>query len=414
MEKYTIDYLRNNGLIAYEFIRGSHLHGINTENSDVDLGGVYFAPLDMILGNHNNYIPQVSDEKNDRTYYEFGRWMELLEKSNPNAIESLFVPQNLILGEVHPLIKKVLENKDKFLSKECITSLIGYAKNQIYKARGLNKKIVNPIKERLEPLDFVFTFYNQGSIKIKNWLECRNLSQRYCGLVNIPNMTDVYGCYYDWGNFFQDCNISLDDCLNAYNSNEASPLKNMVTFIKSINGFNDDNSDFFFINWFNKLKPIGYRGIIGEDKLSNELRLSSIPKNEMPICNLYYNKNAYTSHCIKYKEYKEWEKKRNPIRYQSNLNKNYDSKNMCECMRLVHMGKEILEGKGVNLVRTWDKDYLLDIKAHKYEYDTLIENLNSEINDINKLFELSSLPEKVDYGFVNNLILSIRKELYFV
>lgn len=412
MEKLTIDYLRDNGLIAYEYIRGSHLHGLNTETSDIDLGGVFFAPIDNIIGINSEYIGYVSDEKNDKTYYEFGRWMELLLKSNPNALESLFVPEQFIIGKVHPLIQEVLDCREKFLSKESFESLTGYAKNQIYKARGLNKKIVNPIKERLCPLDFAYTFYKQGSTKIENWLSYRNLEQRYCGLVNIPNMTDTYGCYYDWGNFFKDKNITLEDCIKAYESKEDTPLFHMVQFIIQIEHIEDDLFDMLFPEWFNSLSPIGYRGIVGEDKLSNELRLSSIPKNEIPICNIFYNKNAYTSHCIKYKEYKDWEKHRNPIRYESNLNKNYDAKNMCECMRLIHMGIELAENATLNVYRTWDREYLLNIKAHKFEYDEIIDALNKDLETMNQAIAKTVLPDKVDDKFARDLLVSIRKKLY--
>ena len=60
--------------------------------------------------------------------------------------------------------------------------------DQIKKARGLNKKITNPVYERLTPFDFAYTFYKQGSTKISDWLENRGLNKDFCGLVHIPNM----------------------------------------------------------------------------------------------------------------------------------------------------------------------------------------------------------------------------------
>lgn len=50
----------------------------------------------------------------------------------------------------------------------------------------------------------------------------------------------------------------------------------------------------------------------------------------------------------------------NPKRYESNLDKNYDSKNMMHCFRLMHMAGEIAEGKGMILQRTWDRQFLMD------------------------------------------------------
>ena len=65
-------------------------------------------------------------------------------KSNPTALESLFIPKHCIIGEVHPMVQYIIDNRDMFLSKECFKTLLGYSYSQIYKARGLNKKIVNP------------------------------------------------------------------------------------------------------------------------------------------------------------------------------------------------------------------------------------------------------------------------------
>lgn len=44
----------------------------------------------------------------------------------------------------------------------------------------------------------------------------------------------------------------------------------------------------------------------------------------MPFCYISYNVDGFQDHCRRYKEYKEWEQNRNPVRYESNLNKNYD------------------------------------------------------------------------------------------
>ena len=128
----TIEELKKSGWIAYEYIRGSHAYGLNTETSDIDKGGVYICPPEMLMGLRSNYIEQVSDEKNDTVYYEFGRWIELLLKSNPTALESLFIPKHCIIGEVHPMVQYIIDNRDMFLSKECFKTLLGYSYSQIY------------------------------------------------------------------------------------------------------------------------------------------------------------------------------------------------------------------------------------------------------------------------------------------
>jgi hypothetical protein len=56
-----------------------------------------------------------------------------------------------------------------------------------------------------------------------------------------------------------------------------------------------------------------------------------------------FNKDSYSIYCREYKEYQEWEKKRNEQRYQSTLShgKSYDAKNMMHTFRLLNMAEEI-------------------------------------------------------------------------
>ena len=397
MAKWTIDYLRENNLIIYEYRRGSHMYHLNIATSDEDTGGVFICPKEMLLGLPSGYVDQVSDEKHDTVFYEFGRWIELLMKSNPTALESLYAPDDCIIGEMHPIIKFIRDNRDSFLSKECFKTFYGYAVSQIGKARGLNKKIVNPVTERKDILDFCYTFKNQGTQPIKDWLKENHLDQRYCGLVNLPNMKDTYGLYYDFAAYFKFENVP-------------SATKRDI-----INGFKFTNSEWNRINSRIENKEFfHYSGIVHPDEIdkSNTVRLSSIPKGEMPICYMTYNKDGYASHCREYKEYKEWEEKRNPVRYESNLNKNYDSKNVMHCMRLVRMAKELAQGKGFNVVRTFDRDYLLDIRNHKFEYEEVMEQLEKEKAEMEAAIAVCNLPETVDYNTINNLLIEARKKFY--
>ena len=402
----TIEELRNSGLIAYEYKRGSHMYHLNTETSDEDFGGVFFCPKKMLLGLRGRYEEQVSDSKSDVVFYEFGRWLELLLKSNPTVLEGLFAPEDCIVGEVHPAVRKILDNRELFLSKECFKTFYGYAVSQISKARGLNKKIVNPVTERKDILDFCYTFIDQGSLPIKKFLAENGLDQKYCGLVNIPNMSDgdssIYGVYYDFAAYFKFENI--DWARDWYNGN--SPYKKFFPSVSEQLSIQKRIEDKEFFH---------YGGIVHPDEIekSNTVRLSSVPKGEKPICFMAYNKNGYMRHCRDYKDYKEWEKNRNPVRYESNLGHNYDAKNVMHCMRLVRMAKELAQGKGFNVVRTWDRDYLLDIRNHKFEYEDVMAQLEKEKLEMEEAIKSCTLPEKVDFDKVNDLLYDVRLKYYF-
>ena len=391
----TIKDLEKENSIVYKYKAGSYSQNLYTEGvSDIDFHGVYFAGLDTILGLGDDYQEEVSDEKHDETYHEFGKWMTLLSKGNPNALESLFVPENMVVGEIHPVIKKVLDNRDKFVSKEVVKALSGYAFNQIKKARGLGKKIVNPVTERKDVLDFCYTFKNQGSQPIKEFLAEHHLDQRYCGVVNIPNMKDTYGVYYDWAAYYKFENDHISwDC--HWETDFGIDYPSVMDRI--------DRKEFF-----------KYSGIVYPEDIekSNEIRLSSIPKGEKPICFMTYNKDAYTCHCREYKEYQEWVENRNQKRYSKAVEAGYNQKNMCHCIRLLTMAKEISEGKGFILWRTEDRDFLMGIKNGDYTYEYLIEYAEKLLADVNENLPKSDLPDEVDKEFVNKLLVDCRKEYY--
>ena len=410
----TIEDLKKQGLIAYTYLRGSHSQNLNNEDSDIDLGGVYFAPMDILFGLGDKYQEEVSDEKHDETYFEFGKWMRLLAKGNPNALESLYANEKTISGKVHPAIQQVILNRDKFLSKEVVNSLAGYAYNQIRKARGLGKKITTAHElgdkkmERKDILDFCYVADRQGSKPVKKFLEENHLDQKYCGVVNIPNMPHTYGVYYDFAAYFKFENRGLDECfgLSGMSWLVKSPYCKFLPSKEDAERVIErlQNKEFFH-----------YGGIVHPDDFgkSNEVRLSSIPKGEEPIFIMQYNKDAYTSHCKEYKEYKEWEAKRNPVRYEGNLGHNYDAKNVMHCMRLVRMAKELAQGKGFNVVRTYDRDYLLDIRNHKFEYEEVMAQLEKEKAEMEAAIATCTLRDIVDYEAVNELLVQARKRYVF-
>jgi predicted nucleotidyltransferase len=390
----TIEEIKENKLLAYEYVRGSTLYNVALPNglSDIDYGGVYIAPTNILFGLSSNYEPQVSDEKGDTTYYELGRWVELLIKANPNALESLYVPKDKIVGDIHPSIQLFIDNRDLFLTKEVIKSTSGYAKSQIAKATGHNKKCVSPIIERKTVLDFCYTFKEQGSQPIMDFLNENGLNQKYCGLVNIPNMKDVYGVYYDFA---------------AHVNFEIKNNKPDFEFLFTNKCVGEDVVD-IIMRRVDQKEFMGYSGIVNNDNTSNEVRLSSIPKGEKPICFMTYNQCGYESHCKRYKEYQEWLVKRNPMRFASNGDSNYDRKNMGHTIRLLHMGKELAENKGFNVVRTWDRDMILDIRNGKYTYDEILSYANNIYEQMTESLKTCTLPDTVDRNKINELLIKSR------
>jgi hypothetical protein len=91
--------------------------------------------------------------------------------------------------------------------------------------------------------------------------------------------------------------------------------------------------------------------------------------------------------------------------------KGYDVKNLAHCHRLLDMSIEIGEGKGINIRRS-NREELLSIRRGEYEYDKLVEDALAKIKKMDTVYENSSLPEDVDSKFVEDVLLSIRKQWY--
>jgi predicted nucleotidyltransferase len=374
----------------YLVIRGSHAYGTNIETSDTDYSGIFIQSMDDILG--NKYIEQINDDKNDTVIYEVRRFLELLGTNNPTVLELLNTPEDCVIYK-DPVFDLVLNDKEKFITKICAKSLGGYAKQQISKAKGQNKK-QNWEKDKVtrkEVLDFVYVIEGEKSIPWKVWNENFKYDEKFIGVVNVPNARDIYAVYFD-----EVANMCFSESVPEGVRESAKYLRKESELSM---GF-------------------GYKGLVktGEgvnSAESNQLRLSSIPKGEEPICVVTYNKDGYTQHCNDYKSYQTWLEQRNEARWvdvQSHGQK-IDGKNMMHCMRLIQMSREIAEGKGI-VVRRPNAKELISIRKGEIDLQTLIDKVEKEIIEIDKLFEESNLPDSINTEFINNLIVKIRKQIY--
>lgn len=380
------EYLKDNDLIIFETIVGSQAYGTNTSDSDVDKKFVYILP-DYLYG----FIPQVHVNK-DYVGFELGEFMQLIETNNPTLLELLNSPKDCILIK-HPIFDLILNEKDKFTTKKCADSFGGYSRGQIKKAKGQDK-MMNWEKNKVTrktPLDFCYVIDGYGTKSLKKFLKENGMEQKFCGVVNVPNARDTFALFYDHkAHLCFATSMSEDD--KEYNKKSLKEKGETV--------------------------GLGYKGLEkegGSDNagISNNLRLSSIPKGEKPICVFSYNKDAYTQHCRDYNKYQNWLKTRNMARWVDvqEHGQKIDGKNMLHCMRLIDMSLEIAEGKGI-VVRRPNAKELLDIRKGKVDLDTLIKTAEEKIEKMDELFEKSNLPDKVDHKFIDKLTKKIREDFF--
>lgn len=346
----TIAELRQQNCLLFECISGSRAYGLDLPHSDTDIKGVFVLPKNIFYG--LDYIDQINDDNNNCIFYELRRFVELLSKNNPNMLEMLNIPPNCIIYK-HPLFDQF--TPQLFLSKLCKDTFAGYAASQIKKAKGLNKKINNPMSlERKSVLEFCYVPEKQGSMPILQWLDRRKMNPNRCGLVNIPNMRDIYGLYYDARN------------------------------------------------------TLNFKGLI-TNPTATDLVLSDIPKNLLPIAHLSFNKDGYSTYCKDHREYWEWVQLRNDARYQNTIEhgKNYDTKNMMHTFRLLDMATEILS-EGKIIVHRPNRNELLEIRNGNFLYEELITKAEQKLKHIEQLYTTTTLPNTPNLQQINQLLSATR------
>jgi predicted nucleotidyltransferase len=348
--------LKQKEFILLDCISGSQAYNLNLPGSDIDKKGIFILPQIELYG--FGFQDQVANDTNDEVYFEIKRFLELLTKNNPNILELLNTPAKFVLSR-HPLMDLI--KPTDFLSKLCLDTFAGYAQTQIKKAKGLNKKINKPMeKERKSVLDFCYVIHKSGSIPLMTWLKENDISQEDCGLVDLAHFRNVYLLYHQ---------KQLADG-----------------------------------GWF--------KGIVsGPD--ADDVQLSSVPKGIDPLATMNFNKDGYSTYCKEYKEYNEWEEKRNQSRYESTLShgKNYDAKNMMHTFRLLNMAEEIALYREV-IVHREDREFLLSIRSGAFEFDTLMQMVDEKMERIKGLYEKSDLPDQPDIKKAEHLLVEIRDAFY--
>jgi hypothetical protein len=268
----------------------------------------------------------------------------------------LNTPEDCILYK-HPLLSLI--RPERFLSKLCNQTFGQYAYAQIKKARGLNKKILNPLdRKRKSMLNFCYVLEGYRSTDAITWLTTHGFQQEDCGLVAVDHMRGIYALFHQ---------SQTEGKLNGIYSNDSV----------------------------------------------DDVSTSSIPEGLQPKAVLSFNKDGYSVYCKEYKQYWDWVNDRNEERYENTIShgKNYDAKNMMHVFRLLNMAEEIATEKKVK-VRRQEREWLLRIRAGEFAYEDLLKQAEDKIEKIGSLFEKSDLPEIPDTKGAEETLTHIRYEFY--
>lgn len=121
-----IPWIKQNSILVVN--HGSVAYGTNLPESDLDVKGVAIPPREYFHGFCSKF-EQAEQKEPDLVIYDIRKFFNLASNCNPNIIEILFVePEDI--RHISPLGRKLLDNRDLFLSRRARHTFSGYAVSQ--------------------------------------------------------------------------------------------------------------------------------------------------------------------------------------------------------------------------------------------------------------------------------------------
>ena len=211
-----------NGQLIYLSQYGSHLYGLNTENSDLDFRGVYIPTLDDIIlkkdkdeinteleiklygGEQTIYsnddidaVPIWDKKKVDVKIFSLQKFIQLCSKADTNALDLLFsidtpadhtwqykgLVKNVPEEMKYPL-RYIHENRNKLINTDRLESPITYAFKQAtkYGLKGERLKVLKLVKQKAEYLKKNKTLTELRTVVVEDLIDHTDLMD-----LEIPN-----------------------------------------------------------------------------------------------------------------------------------------------------------------------------------------------------------------------------------
>lgn len=339
--------------VLFRGVVGSRAYGTANEMSDTDIRGIFAVPSSAYV-RLQSPPKQVSDERNDRTYYSLLRYCELLSVANPTAIEMLYLPGDCVLKS-SLAYSTLLADRNMFITRKAVDSHLNYALSQMKKARGANKRVWNP------------------------WPEEPPSAEDYCLLLD-----DAKGFALPVSR----AGIDLSKCRAA----------------RLIVG---KRADLFALYDYTD----GADGGVFHSGMLVESDVKTLdPARRIGI--LVYNEQTFNSAKRQHREYWDWRRNRNESRWtrQEQGDMDYDAKNMMHLVRLLLSAENIVR-EGVPIVRFEGEclAMLLSIRRGEWSFKDIMELAGEKKSVVESGRE--NLPPDCDLKKVDLLIADIMKEI---
>jgi predicted nucleotidyltransferase len=336
--------------VIFSTITGSKAYGTNIEGSDEDVRGVGIKQDKSYYFGFLKHFEQQEDATKDEVIYDVRKFFNLAADCNPNIIEILFTDERFC-KKTSKHWERILEHRDKFLSKNVRYRFSGYAHQQLKRIKTHRAYLLNPPTKKPERSDF-----------------------------GLPDNATL---------------ISKDE-LGAFQWVMAFLLKDSAQYMNFTEQTKKELED---TNWIGLIQSKG----VPVEQMEKLQTLTGMSDNWMEVMK---REQAYIQSKRAWDSYQNWKATRNKKRAVLEEKCSYDPKHAMHLCRLMRLGKEILDTGKVQVFRP-DREELLAIRNGAWSFEKVEEYADKMETEILKSYETSTLPKAPDRNFLDELCISV-------
>lgn len=364
-------------------VYGSRAYGFSNPDSDWDYRGVCIPPLsqyvsinakfeqclDKDLYKHYPDGLLVTDPKPDMQVMEICKFASLAAHGNPSVLEIMFTDESLHVIS-HPIMKKLLDNRDLFLSQRVRYSFHGYAISQLKRIKTHRSWLLNPVET--EPTREQFGL-PEIKVDINNNISAAiSIIHKQVQDLDVPD-------------------ILSKELQTKYRDSISRILEST---------YRELNSGKYPVGPGDKYESV-------DDVLFTEkARSYGFDDNMIDILG---REKRYKAAKASYDSYMNWKANRNKDRASNEAKFGYDTKHAVHLIRLIRMCKELIQD-GKLLVSRPDADELREIRNGKLSFDEVIEIADNSEKEIAELMKTTKLPKVPSLKKIDKIVFEMVKE----
>jgi predicted nucleotidyltransferase len=380
---------------------GSHAYGTNTPTSDEDFKGLAVPPLKYFYGFLENF--EQAEFKHqvdglDMVVYDIRKFFKLATECNPSIIEVLFTDPSAHVV-LTPVGQFLLDARDHFISRKAKHTFSGYAVSQLKKIKTHYRWLSDP--PRIQPTREQFGLPERTVIPADQLQAAQSMIRKQIETWNVPiDELDDAARIAVQERFVE----ALALIETGYRAQVVAALEIEA---QNVGYAYEDGAHAAGAEYGMKAAIEIVRGMPGANLERTAGNLLGFSDNFLELLD---KERHYKTKMEEWRSYQNWLATRNPARSELERKYGYDTKHGMHLVRLVRMGEEILQGKGV-IVKRPDAAELLEIRGGSWKYEILLEWAEKKLRDLDALYETSTIRKAPDRVLLNRLCYNLVERL---